>query len=136
MELNAMRRQRSALRSPLTSDPSRFPLPSGNLWVSQPHYRGDGPLGPLAINERRGSAVADGGEDGGSWLSVRALFMRLVNWLAADCSGEIAMSFKYTSSSHTARRAPRRAPFHFISIHLRGYSGPALIPLFSSCVSD
>lgn len=100
------------------------------------HYQGDGPLVPLAVNERRASAVAGGGEDGGSWLSVRALFMRLVNWPAADCSGEIAGSLKYTSSSHTARRAPRRAPFHFISIHLRGYSGPALIPLFSSCVSD
>lgn len=136
MELNATRRRRSALRSPLTSDPSRFPYPVETFGSRSPHYRGDGPLGPLAINERRGSAVADSGEDGGSWLSVRALFMRLVNWPAADCSGEIAMSLKYTSSSHTARRAPRRAPFHFISIHLRGYSGPALIPLFSSCVSD
>lgn len=136
MELNATRRRRPALRSPLTSDPSRVPLRSGNFWVSRRHYRGDGPLVPLAVNERRGSAVADGGEDGGSWLSARALFMWLVNWPAADCSGEIAVSLEYTSSSHTARRAPRRAPFHFISIPLRGSCGPALIPLFSSCVSD
>lgn len=32
-------------------------------------------------------------------------------------------------------RSPHGALFHFVSIHLSGFGAPALIPLFSSCVS-
>lgn len=41
--------------------------------------------------------------------------MFLVNWPAADCSGEIAVGLKYTCSSHTARRLrlSARSPVSF-----------------------
>lgn len=48
-------------------------------------------------NEGCLSIVAENSEDGGSRPSVCALFMLLVNWLAAVCSREIALSLKYTS---------------------------------------
>lgn len=70
-------------------------------WPPQPHVSNDG----------QASAVAENGEEGSSG----ALFMWLGNWPAADCSGEIAVGLKYTSSSHTARRlqVSTRSPLSF-----------------------
>lgn len=62
----------------------------------------------------------------------------LGTWRAADSSGEIAAGWKYTcfSTQLAGCRSPHGALFHLVSIHLSGFGGPALIPLFSSCVSD
>lgn len=54
------------------------------------------------FNEGCPFIVAENSKEGGSWPSVCALFMLLINWPAAVGFREIALCLKYTSSSHTA----------------------------------
>lgn len=107
------------------------------LGLAAPSLRWQTSLCSPDSNDGQASGVAENGEDGSSWLSACALFMFLVNWPAADCSGEIAVGLKYTSSSHTARRlqVSARSPVSFCfhsSLRLRR---PGLnISVFLMCI--
>lgn len=75
---------------------------------------------PPVARLKWGMSVHCGRKQRGQRPSVCALFMLLVNWPAAVCSREIALSLKRTFSSHTAGLqvssggVPHKTLFHFV----------------------
>lgn len=114
--------------------PVSVPLRSGNLWVS-PLSRGQTSCSP---RHKWATGICRGRRRRGRRLVAKCVCIIHVACKLASCrllrrnrrDFEIHFFFPHSSQGSSQR------PVHFISIHLRGYSGPALIPLFSSCVSD
>lgn len=93
-------------------------LPTREKLAASPLLRRQALLLLLPVsNEGCPSTVAENSKDGSSRPSVGALFMLLVNWPAAVCSREIALSLKYTFSSHTAGLLLASCGFPMASFH-------------------